>query len=66
MEAAMTSADEPVPFDETVVTRGRHKCYFCDVHRSDEWKFIPRLNAFICKNCQARIEPRPAEERKTG
>ena len=64
--AAVNSADEHVPFDETAVTRGRHKCYFCDVHRSDEWKFIARLNAFICKACQDRIETRLAEERKTG
>jgi hypothetical protein len=61
-----TSADENVPFDETAVTRGRHKCYFCEAHKSDEWKFIARLNAFICKACQDRIETRFAEERKTG
>jgi aspartyl/asparaginyl beta-hydroxylase (cupin superfamily) len=66
MKPDATSADESVPFDETAVTRGRHKCYFCDVHRSDEWKFIARLNAFICKACQDRIEARLAEERKTG
>ena len=66
MEAVVNSADESVPFDETAVTRGRHKCYFCDVHRSDEWKFIARLNAFICKACQDRIETGLAEERKSG
>jgi hypothetical protein len=66
MEAAVNSADESVPFDETAVTRGRHRCYFCEVHRSDEWKFIARPNAFICKTCQDRIETRLADERKTG
>lgn len=66
MEAVANSADERVPFDETAVTRGRHKCYFCEAHRSDEWKFIARLNAFICKTCLARIETRFAEERKSG
>lgn len=63
---AVTSPDEPVPFDETAVTRGRRKCYFCEVDRSDEWKFIARLNAFICKACQERIEKTLEEERKTG
>ena len=66
METIVTSPDEYVPFDETAVTRGRHKCYFCDVHRSDEWKFIARLNAFICKTCLDRIDARFAEERKAG
>lgn len=66
MEAVATSADERVPFDETAVTRGRHKCYFCDAHKSDEWKFLARLNAFVCKACQDRLERMFAEERKTG
>jgi hypothetical protein len=56
MEAVMSSADESTPFDETAVTRGRHKCYFCEAHKSDEWKFIARLNAFICKTCHESIE----------
>jgi hypothetical protein len=66
MESNVTSADEHVPFDETAVTRGRHKCFFCDVHKSDEWKFIARLNAFICKSCQDRIEGSSSGERKIG
>ena len=66
MEAVALAADERVPFDETAVTRGRHKCYFCDAHRSDEWLFLGRLNAFICKACRERIERKVAEDRKTG
>ena len=57
MDSVVTPADENVPFDETAVTRGRHKCYFCDVHRSDEWKFIARLNAFICKPARNASTP---------
>ena len=64
--AAVASPDEPVPFDETAVTRGRRKCYFCEVDKSDEWKFIARLNAFVCKTCQERIGKTPADEKKTG
>ena len=66
MEPVVPSAEEHVPFDETAVTRGRHKCFFCDVQKSDEWRFIPRLNAFICKTCEQRIEGSFSGERKIG
>ena len=66
MDAVVNSADEHVPFDETAVTRGRHRCFFCDAHKSDEWKFLARLNAFVCKACQERIEGTSAVERKIG
>lgn len=66
MDTIETSADEHVPFDETAATRGRRKCFFCDVYKSDEWKFIARLNAFICKVCLERIEGRFTGERKIG
>ena len=62
----MTSPDDPQPFDETAATRGRRRCYFCESVRSDEWKFLPRLNAFVCKDCQQRLEKAPPEEKKTG
>ncbi len=62
----MTTPDDPQPFDETAVTRGRHRCYFCEADKSDEWKFLPRLNAFVCKDCQERLEKAPSEERKSG
>ncbi len=62
----MTSPDDPQPFDETAVTRGRRRCYFCESDKSDEWKFLPRLNAFVCKDCQERLEKAPSEERKSG
>lgn len=60
------TSDEYVPFDETAVTRGRHTCFFCDVHKSDEWKFLARLNAFICRTCLERIEGTSSVERKIG
>ena len=66
MEALATPADESVPFDETAVTRGRHKCFFCDTHKSDEWKFLARLNAFICKTCLERIGGASTGERQIG
>ena len=58
--------DRPEPFDETAVTRGRRKCFFCESDKSDEWRFIARLNAFICQACQERLEKKPSDERKTG
>ncbi|MEO8056002.1 MAG: hypothetical protein ABI768_12670 [Acidobacteriota bacterium] len=61
-----TTPDEPVPFDETAVTRGRRTCYFCDVNKSDEWKFLAKLNAFICRACLDYIEGTRTGERKTG
>ncbi len=62
----MASPDDPQPFDETAVTRPRRRCYFCEADKSDEWKFLARLNAFICKDCQERLEKAPSEERKSG
>jgi hypothetical protein len=44
----MASPEDREPFDETAVTRGRRKCFFCEADKSDEWRFVPRLNAFIC------------------
>jgi hypothetical protein len=64
--AAVTDPDAPVPFDETAVTRGRRKCFFCEADKSDEWKFLARLNAFVCKACLERIEKARAEEQKAG
>lgn len=52
----VTDQDDRQPFDETAVTRGRHRCYFCETEKSDEWKFVARLNAFICRACRERIE----------
>ena len=66
MDPIVTSADDHVPFDETAVTRSRHKCYFCDAEKSDEWKFLVRLNAFVCKNCKERLGKATSEERKSG
>lgn len=66
MAAEMTSPDDAQPFDETAVTRPRRRCYFCEADKSDEWKFLARLNAFICKDCQERLEKAPSEERKSG
>lgn len=61
----MTGPDDREPFDETAVTRGRRRCYFCEVDKSDEWKFLVRLNAFICQACQERIEKMASDEKKT-
>jgi hypothetical protein len=55
-----------VPFDETAVTRSRHKCYFCDAEKSDEWKFLAKLNTFICRACLNYIEGTGAAEQKAG
>jgi hypothetical protein len=64
---AVDSPEKPEPFDETAVTRPRRRCYFCESDRSDEWRFLARLNAFICKACQERLEKKaPVEERETG
>jgi aspartyl/asparaginyl beta-hydroxylase (cupin superfamily) len=62
----MAATDDPVPFDETAVTRVRRRCFFCESERSDEWKFLERLNAFVCKDCKERLESAAAEERKSG
>jgi len=66
MDPVVTSPDDHVPFDETTVTRGRHKCYFCDAEKSDEWKFLAKLNTFICRACLNYIEGPGAAERKAG
>jgi len=62
----MPSPEDPQPFDETAVTRGRRKCFFCEADKSDEWRFVPRLNAFICKACQEWMDKKPSDEQKTG
>ena len=55
-----------MPFDETAVTRVRRRCFFCESEKSDEWKFLVRLNAFVCKNCKERLGKATSEERKSG
>jgi hypothetical protein len=62
----MASPEDREPFDETAVTRGRHRCFFCEADKSDEWRFVPKLNAFVCKACQEWMEKKPSEERETG
>lgn len=62
----MASPEDREPFDETAVTRGRHRCFFCDSDKSDEWRFIVKLNAFICHDCQERLEKPSTDELKTG
>ena len=62
----MPSPEDREPFDETAVTRGRHRCFFCEADKSDEWRFVARLNAFICKACQESIDKKPSDEQKTG
>jgi hypothetical protein len=63
---SMPSPEDREPFDETAVTRGRRKCFFCEADKSDEWRFVAKLNAFICKACQEWMEKKPSSERKTG
>lgn len=62
----MTPHDEHTPFDETAATRVRRKCFFCDAEKSDEWKFLSRLNAFICRACVDVLEGRREIEQKAG
>jgi hypothetical protein len=62
----MAAPEDREPFDETAVTRGRHRCFFCDADKSDEWRFVARLNAFICKACQEWMDKKPSDELKTG
>jgi hypothetical protein len=62
----MASPEDRQPFDETAVTRRRRRCFFCEAEKSDEWKFLERLNVFICQTCKERIEKADREERKTG
>lgn len=64
----VASPEDGQPFDETAVSRPRRRCFFCEADKSDEWKFLVRLNAFVCQTCQERIEktlPVP-DEQKTG
>jgi hypothetical protein len=65
-QRAVTSPEDREPFDETAVTRSHRRCFFCEADKSDEWRFLARLNAFICKACQERIEKASSEDRKTG
>jgi aspartyl/asparaginyl beta-hydroxylase (cupin superfamily) len=62
----VTSPEDRQPFDETAVTRSRRRCFFCETDKSDEWRFLARLNAFVCRTCQEQIEKAAAEEEKTG
>ncbi|HTS01300.1 MAG TPA: hypothetical protein VMN04_02170 [Thermoanaerobaculia bacterium] len=48
------------------MTRSRQRCFFCETDKSDEWRFLARLNAFVCQACQERIEKASSEERKIG
>ena len=64
--ATMAAPEDREPFDETAVTRGRHRCFFCEADKSDEWKFVPRLNAFICQACKEWMDRKPSDERETG
>ena len=66
---AVTEPEDREPFDETAVTRGRRRCYFCDTDRSDEWTFVEKLAAFICRDCRERIErieDAPKDDSKAG
>jgi hypothetical protein len=62
----VAAPEDRTPFDETAVTRVRRRCFFCETDKSDEWKFLEKLNAFICQACRERIENASSEERKTG
>jgi hypothetical protein len=62
----MGSSEDREPFDETAAARGRRRCFFCEAVRSDEWKFLPRLNAFVCKACQERLEKQASDEKEAG
>ena len=62
----MASPEDREPFDETAVTRSRQRCFFCETDKSDEWRFLARLNAFVCQACHERIEKASSEERKIG
>lgn len=63
---SMAAPEDREPFDETAVTRGRRKCFFCEADKSDEWRFVPRLNAFICQACKEWMDRKPSDERETG
>ena len=64
--ASVNAPDDREPFDETAVTRGRRRCYFCESEKSDEWRFLTRLNAFICKVCLEKLEKAFPSERQAG
>lgn len=63
---SMAAPEDREPFDETAVTRGRHRCFFCEADKSDEWRFVPKLNAFICQACKEWMDKKPSDEQKTG
>jgi aspartyl/asparaginyl beta-hydroxylase (cupin superfamily) len=62
----MAATDDREPFDETAAARARRRCFFCEAEKSDEWMFLERLNAFVCKACKERLEKAAAEERESG
>ena len=64
--ATMPTPDDREPFDETASARSRQRCFFCETDKSDEWRFLARLNAFVCKVCQERMEESGADEQKVG
>lgn len=63
---SMSAPEDRVPFDETAVTHSRRRCFFCEAEKSDEWKFLPRLNAFVCQSCQERVEKTAPDEERAG
>ncbi len=66
LAATTMPPEDREPFDETVAPRQRRRCFFCEADKSDEWRFVPRLNAFICKACQEWMDKKPSDEKKTG
>ena len=62
----MTPHDDRQPFDETVSTRMRRHCFFCDTEKSDEWRFLTRLNAFMCRACVEVLEGKREIEQQAG
>ena len=65
INAKVNPPEDHEPFDETAVTRGRRRCYFCESDKSDEWRFLARLNAFICQACQQRVESLPPPQKES-
>ncbi len=61
----MPSPEDREPFDETSAPRSRRRCFFCEADQSDEWKFLARMNAFVCKGCQAQIDARDSDGQET-
>ncbi len=66
MSDPVTPHDDRQPFDETAATRTRRRCFFCDAEKSDEWKFLTRLNAFICRACVDVLEGKREAGSKAG